>query len=60
MKVIKLLLNAPKVLLIFLLLATFFVLEGFLMIIYVIFETPLSFTLGWLERTMRRLLKHVQ
>lgn len=60
MKLIRLILNALKITAAFLLLFFLFIIEGIAMIIYLIIEAPLKFTLNSLEKAIRSLLKYVR
>lgn len=56
----KILLNLPKLIIIFLLLGFFYVLEALVYIIYVMFEAPLNFIGEQIEKIIRKLLKYVR
>jgi|11BtaG_2_1085332.scaffolds.fasta_scaffold00544_15 hypothetical protein len=60
MKLVRLILNALKITAAFLLLFFLFIIEGIAMIIYLIIEAPLKFTLNSLEKAIRSLLKYVR
>jgi len=56
----KILLNLPKLIIIFLLLGFFYVLEAIVYIIYIMFEYPLNFIGEQIEKIIRKLLKYVR
>lgn len=60
MKLIRFVLNALKITAAFLLLFFLFIIEGVTMVIYIIIEAPLKFTLNSLEKAIRSLLKYVR
>lgn len=57
---LKLLLNAPRIFVVFNLLILFFLLESVMMIIYIIIESPLAFILRQLEKGIRWGMKNVK
>jgi len=59
-KVMKILLNLPKITLIFLLVGFLYFLKAIVYIIYYSFEAPLNFLGGQIENMIRRLLKYVK
>jgi len=56
----KILLNLPKLIIIFLLLGFFYILEIIVFIIYTMFEYPLNFIGEQIEKIIRKLLKYVR
>ena len=56
----KILLNLPKITLIFLLVGFLYFLKAIVYIIYYSFEAPLNFLGGQIENMIRRLLKYVK
>lgn len=60
MKVVRFILNALKITVALLLISFLFVLEGIMMVIYIIIESPMKFMLNSLEKAIRSLLKYIQ
>jgi hypothetical protein len=56
----KVLLNLPKLFIIFLLLAFFYILETIVYIIYYLIESPLNFIGSQIEKIIRKLLSYVR
>jgi hypothetical protein len=56
----KILFNLPKLIVIFILLGFFFLLEAIVYVIYCSFEMPLNFVGEQLEKIIRKLLKYVR
>jgi len=56
----KILYNLPKLLLIFLLLAFFYVLEAIVYVVYYSVESPLNFIGSQIEKIIRKLLTYVR
>jgi len=57
---LKFLLASPKIIILGVLLVIFFTLEGFLLIIYYIVESPLAFMLRSLENIIKEITKRIE
>jgi len=57
---LKFLLASPKIIILGVLLVIFFTLEGFLLIIYYIVESPLAFMLRGLENIIKEITKRIE
>lgn len=60
MKVIRFILNALKITVALLLIGFLFILEGIMMVVYIIIESPMKFMLNSLEKAIRSLLKYIR
>jgi len=56
----KILYNLPKLLLIFLLLAFFYLLEAIVYVVYYSVESPLNFIGSQIEKIIRKLLTYIR
>lgn len=56
----KIILNLPKLFIIFLLLIFFMIFEGLVVLVYYIVESPLAFVKYNIEKVIRKLLKYVR
>jgi len=56
---LRVIFNLPIMTLLTVLLVLFFILEGIVMVIYFVIETPFHHLLAWLEKVIRSLMKEI-